>query len=146
MKNNLDLGEEYVELTINNDESRVIRIDLNDLGMIERLNESYQKIDEFQKNHNDIEIKADGSPVDGLNKSAEILKEFKDLIKEQIDFIFDSKVSDVVFGNKNPLSTVKGVPLYERFLNALKPYIEKIAKKECEESNKRVQKYMKVIK
>ena len=146
MKNNLDLGEEYVELTINNDESRVIRIDLNDLGMIERLNESYQKIDEFQKNHDDIEIKSDGSPVDGLNKSAEILKEFKDLIKEQIDFIFDSKVSDVVFGNKNPLSTVKGVPLYERFLNALKPYIEKIAKKEREESNKRVQKYMKVIK
>ena len=146
MKNNLDLGEEYVELTINNDESRVIRIDLNDLGMIERLNESYQKIEEFQKNNKDIEIKPDGTPVDGLMQSAEVLKSFKNLIKEQIDFIFDAKVSDIVFGNKNPLSTVKGVPLYERFLNALKPYIEKIAKKEREESNKRVQKYMKVIK
>lgn len=146
MKNNLDLGEEYVELTINNDENRVIRIDLNDLGMIERLNESYQKIEEFQKNNKDIEIKPDGTPVDGLTKSAEVLKSFKNLIKEQIDFIFDAKVSDIVFGNKNPLSTVKGVPLYERFLNALKPYIEKIAKKEREESNKRVQKYMKVIK
>ena len=42
MKNNLDLGEEYVELTINNDEDRVIRVDLSDFGMIERLNESYK--------------------------------------------------------------------------------------------------------
>ena len=146
MKNNLDLGEEYVELTINNDENRVIRVDLSDFGMIERLNESYKKIDEFQKKHKDIKIKADGSAEDALNESAEILKAFSALVREQIDYILDSKVSDVVFGNKNPLSTVKGVPLYERFLNALKPYIEKIAKREKQESDKRVQKYMKVLK
>lgn len=146
MKNNLDLGEEYVELTINNDENRVIRVDLSDFGMIERLNESYKKIEEFQKQHTDIKINADGTAEDKLNESAEILKAFNALVREQIDYILDSKVSDVVFGNKNPLSTVKGVPLYARFLNALKPYIEKIAKREKEESDKRVQKYMKVLK
>lgn len=146
MRNNLDLGEEYVELTINNDENRVIRIDLTDFGMIERLNDSYKKIDEFQNNHKDIKINSDGTATDRLNESAEILKAFNILIREQIDYILDSKVSDIVFGNKNPLSTVKGVPLYERFLNALKPYIEKIAKKENEESQKRISKYTKVIK
>lgn len=145
MRNNLDLGEEYVELTINNDENRVIRIDLNDFGMIERLSDSYKKIDEFQDNHKDIKINSDGTATDRLNESAEILKAFNNLIREQIDYILDSKVSDIVFGNKNPLSTVKGVPLYERFLNALKPYIEKIAKKENEESKKRISKYTKVI-
>lgn len=146
MKNNLDLGEEYVELTINNDEDRVIRVDLSDFGMIERLNESYKKIEEFQKSHNDVKINPDGTAADKLNESAEILKAFNALVREQIDYILDSKVSDIVFGNKNPLSTVKGVPLYERFLNALRPYIEKIAKREKEESDKRVQKYMKVLK
>lgn len=146
MKNNLDLGEEYVELTINNDEDRVIRVDLSDFGMIERLNESYKKIEEFQKCHNDVKINPDGTAADKLNESAEILKAFNALVREQIDYILDSKVSDIVFGNKNPLSTVKGVPLYERFLNALRPYIEKIAKREKEESDKRVQKYMKVLK
>ena len=146
MKNNLDLGEEYVELTINNDEDRKIRVDLSDFGMIERLNESYKKIDEFQNSHNDVKISPDGTAADKLNESAEILKAFNTLVREQIDYILDSKVSDIVFGNKNPLSTVKGVPLYERFLNALKPYIEKIAKREKEESDKRVQKYMKVLK
>lgn len=146
MKNNLDLGEEYVELTINNDADRVIRVDLSDFGMIERLNESYKKIEDFQKDHNDVKINPDGTAADKLNESAEILKAFNTLVREQIDYILDSKVSDIVFGNKNPLSTVKGVPLYERFLNALKPYIEKIAKRENEESNKRVQKYMKVLK
>lgn len=146
MRNNLDLGEEYVELTINNDENRVIKVDLSDFGMIERLNESYKKIDEFQNSHKDIKINPDGTAADKLNESAEILKAFNTLVREQIDYILDSKVSDIVFGNKNPLSTVKGVPLYERFLNALKPYIEKIAKREKEESDKRVQKYMKVLK
>jgi hypothetical protein len=146
MKNNLDLGEEYVELTINNDESRVIRIDLNDFGIIERINESYKKIDEFQKTHKDVEMKADGTVADGLEKSAEILKAFNNLIREQIDFIFDSKVSDVVFGNKNPLSMVNGVPLYERFITALEPYIKKIAEKESAEAQKRISKYTQVIK
>lgn len=146
MKNNLDLGEEYVELTINNDENRVIRIDLSDLGMIERVNESYRKIEEFQKNNDDVEMNADGTPTDGVLKSAKILTNFKNLICEQIDYILDAKVSHIVFGNKNPLSTVKGVPLYERFLNALKPYIEEIAKREQKESQKRISKYTKVIK
>lgn len=143
---NLDLEEEYIELTINNDESRVIRIDLTDIGMIERLNESYKKIEEFQNTHENIEINSDGSPADGLSQSAEILKSFRNLIKEQIDYIFDSKVADIVFGNKNPLSTVKGVPLYERFLKALKPYIDEIAKREKKESRKKIEKYMKVLK
>ena len=146
MKNNLDLGEEYIELTINNDESRVIRIDLSDVGIIERLNESYKKIDEFQKTNKDIEINSDGTPTDGLAQSAEILKKFKDLINEQIDYILDAKVSHIVFGNKNPLSTVKGVYLWERFLNGLKPYIDKVAEREQKESKKRLSKYMKVIK
>jgi hypothetical protein len=146
MRNNLDLGEEYVELTINNDENRVIRIDLNDIGIIERLNESYKKIDEFQKNNKDIEIKADGTPKDGLEQSAKILKAFRDLIEEQINYILNADVSNIVFGNKNPLSTVKGVYLWERFFNALNPYIEKVVKKEREESQKRILKYTKVIK
>lgn len=143
---NLDLGEEYVELTINNDENRVIKIDLSDLGILERISESYKKIEEFQNIHKDIEIKADGTAADGLIQSAEVLKSFRELINEQIDYILDSKVSNIVFGNKNPLSTVKGIPLYERFLNALKPYINEIAKREEKESKKKIEKYMKVLK
>ena len=143
---NLDLGEEYVELTINNDENRVIKIDLSDLGILERISESYKKIEEFQNAHKDIEIKADGTVADGLLQSAEVLQSFRELINEQIDYILDSKVSNIVFGNKNPLSTVKGIPLYERFLNALKPYINEIAKREEKESKKKIEKYMKVLK
>ena len=146
MRNNLDLGEEYVELTINNDESRVIRIDLTDIGIIERINTSYKKIDEFQKMHKDIKINSDGTAAEGFVQSAEVLGMFNTLIREQIDYILDAKVSDIVFGNKNPLSTVKGVPLYARFIEALTPYIEKIVKKEKAESQKRISKYTKVIK
>ena len=80
MKNNLDLGEEYVELTINNDENRVIRIDLNDIGIIERISGAYKKIEEFQKEHGDIKINSNGSVVEGFEEYAEILSMFNKLI------------------------------------------------------------------
>ena len=142
----LNFNEGYKELAINGDESRVIRIDLTDYGMIERLNESYKKIDEFQKNCEDININADGTPADKLNTSAEMLTKFRTLIEEQIDYILDSKVSKIVFGNKNPLSTVNGVPLYQGFLNALAPYIKEVMQREQKESKKKIEKYTKVLK
>lgn len=146
MRNNLDLGEEYIELTINNDENRVIKIDLTDFGIVERINESYKRIDEFQKEHKDIKINSDGTVAEDFAQSAEVLSMFNKLIRELIDYILDAKVSDIVFGNKNPLSMVKGVPLYGRFINALMPYVEKIAKREQAETEKRISKYTKVIK
>lgn len=143
---NLNIDNGYKEFTINNDPNKVIRINLSDYSIVERINKAYEEIDKITKINEDIELKSDGSPLSELNKAAEIVSKINKAIKDQIDYIFDSPVSDMVFGNQSPLSTVNGVPLYERFLEAITPYIKEEIQKEQKASQKRIEKYTKVVK
>lgn len=143
---NLNFDDGYKEFSINNDPNRVIRFNPADFGIIERIDIAYEEIEKAAKIDVDMELKPDGTPRDDLGKAAEIVKEISDTIKNQIDYIFNSPVSDTVFGNQSPLGLVKGVPLYERFLEVAIPVIQKEVRKEAEASQKRVNKYVSVVK
>lgn len=143
---NLIIDDGFKEFSINNDPNKVIRFNPADFGIIERINNAYKEIEKVQNEVPDIELNNDGSPVDMLSNAAEVVSKVSNTIKKQIDYIFDSPVSDVVFGNQSPLSMVKGVPYYERFLNAVVPIIEKEVKAEQEASRKRIEKYTKQVK
>lgn len=143
---NLIIDDGFKEFSINNDPNKVIRFNPADFGIIERINNAYKEIEKVQNEVPDIELNNDGSPVDMLSAAAEAVSKVDNTIKKQIDYIFDSPVSDVVFGNQSPLSMVKGVPYYERFLNAVVPIIEKEVKAEQEASRKRIEKYTKQVK
>jgi hypothetical protein len=142
----LRFDDGYKEFMINDDPNRVIRFNPADFSIIERIKTAYDEIEKSMKVENDIELKADGTPVEQLGQGAEIVRGINDTIKKQIDYIFNSPVSDMVFGNQSPLGMVKGVPLYERFLNAVIPVIEKEVKEETEASRKRISKYTSQVK
>jgi len=141
---NLNFDDGYKEFSINNDVSRVIRFNPADFSIVERIKVAYDEIEKATHIENDIELKADGTPVEQLGQAAEIVKGVNDTIKKQVDYIFNSPVSDMVFGNQSPLSMVKGMPLYERFLNTLVPVIQKEVKAQQEASQKRISKYTQV--
>lgn len=141
---NLNFDDGYKEFSINGDDSRVIRFNPADFSIIERIKAAYDEIDKATKIENDIELKADGTPIEQLGQASEIVKGINDTIKKQVDYIFNSEVSGMVFGNQSPLSMVKGMPLYERFLNTVVPVIKKEIKAEQEASQKRISKYTKV--
>lgn len=143
---NLNFDDGYKEFSINNDPNRVIRFNPSDFSIIERIKTAYDEIDKATKIDDDIELKSDGTPVEELGKAAEIVKGINDTIKNQIDYIFNSTVSDMVFGKQSPLSMVKGVPLWERFLNVIIPVIQKEVKAEQEASRKRISKYTSQVK
>ncbi len=143
---NLIIDDGYKEFSINGDESRVIRFNPSDFSIIERINTAYEEINKATDIDTDIELKPDGKPVSELEKVAEIVSSINTTIKKQIDYIFNSPVSDAVFGNQSPLSMVKGMPLYERFLNAVVPIIRQEVAKEQEASRKRIDKYTKQVK
>lgn len=137
----------YKEFMINDDPNKVIRFDPADFGIIERFNTAMKNIEEASETiKNDIDINPQGEPLSELEEAAEAVAKVNKLIKDQIDYIFDSPVSDMVFGNKSPLALVKGVPLFERFIMAAKEVIEKEVKKEMEASQKRIEKYTKQVK
>lgn len=143
---NLIIDDGYKEYKINGDENRVIRFNPSDFSIIERINTAYEEINKATDIDTDIELKPDGKPVSELEKVAEIVSSINTTIKKQIDYIFNSPVSDAVFGNQSPLSMVKGMPLYERFLNAVVPIIRQEVAKEQEASRKRIEKYTKQVK
>lgn len=141
---NLSFDDGYKEFSINGDENRVIRFNPGDFAIIERIKTAYDEIEKATKLEQDIELKTDGAPIDEIGKAADIVKGISDTVKKQVDFIFNSPVSDMVFGNQSPLSLVKGVPFYERFLTAIIPVIKKETKLAQEASQKRMSKYTQV--
>jgi hypothetical protein len=142
---NLNFDDGYKEFTINNDPSRVIRFNPADFSIVERIKVAYDEIDKVTQLDEDIELKADGSPAEELVKAAEIVTGINNRIKEMIDYIFNSPVSDKVFGKQSPLSIVKGRPIWQEFLECLEPVIKAEIKKAQEESRKRIEKYTKQV-
>jgi hypothetical protein len=137
----------FKEFMINDDPSRVIRFNPADYGIIERFDKARKEIAaEVDKIQEDINIKPDGSAEDDLGEAADLLDRTNKLIRDKIDYIFDSQVSDIAFGRQSPLSSVKGLPLFERFIRAAQPYIEKEVRKEQEASQKRISKYTSQVK
>ena len=137
----------YKEFMINDDPDKVIRFDPADFGIIERFNTARKNIEKSTDTlGNDVAIDSKGAPVDELESAAEAVSRVSNFIKEQVDYIFDSPVSDMVFGNKSPLAMVKGVPLFERFIVATQSVIEKEIKTEMKASEKRISKYTKQVK
>jgi hypothetical protein len=143
---NLNFDDGFKEFSINNDPNRVIRFNPADFGIIERINTAYQEIDKATQIDDDIELKADGSPIEELGKAAELVSGINNKIRDMIDYIFNSPVSDKVFGKQSPLSIVKGRPLWQGFIECLNPVIKAEVKKAQEESQKRISKYTKQVK
>lgn len=142
----LSFDEGYKEFSINGDENRVIRFNPSDLAIIKRLEEAKNKISESMAIKDDIELDNEGKPVDSLENYSKVISHIDNVIKEQINYIFDSDVANVVFGNQSPLANIKGKPLYERFMESVMPEIKKAVEEESKESRKRVAKYTKVVK
>lgn len=137
----------FKEFMINDDPNRIIRFDPADFGIIERFNTARKNIEKSTSIlDDDIDIDNNGEPVDELEEAAETINKVNKFIREQVDYIFDSPVSDIAFGNKSPLAMVKGVPLFERFIVAAQSYIEKEIKAEMKASEKRISKYTKQVK
>lgn len=147
---NLIIDDGLKEFMINGDKNKVIRFNPADINLLERFDKAYKSIEEEQRRiEKDIELKTNGEPIEGVEdyeQALEIIQGLNQLIKDKIDYIFDSEVADVIFGNQSPMSTVKGRPFFERVFDAIQPILEKEITAEQKASEKRVNKYTGQIK
>lgn len=119
-----------IPITIDNErgeELGVVYINPNDFNILNRLDEVKAKISAISIGADEI--------------TGEKIKNVDIAIREQINYLFDYNVADVVFKKQHSLSTYNGITFIERLLNALTPVIRDIMQKETEKSEKRMSKY-----
>lgn len=122
----LNFDDGLKRLAINGDENRVIVVNPTDVGIVKRYREKFPEIEKLSaETENSEEI------ADVLDKK----------VREFIDYIIGSPVSETVFGKTNCLSIAGGQTVFENFLTAYMEYMKPEIKAEYERSRKRVEKY-----
>lgn len=142
----LNFDDGYQSFAINGDESRVIRFNPSDPNVIQRFQEAEDHIKESQDKIRNINLNPDGTPTDSsLEEAAEALKEFDSIVREQLNFIFNSDIYDTVFAGQSPLCIVgsQKIYLFEAFMNSVLPMIQKETEKYEKASKARINKYTK---
>lgn len=122
----LNFNDGLKRLAINGDESRVIVVNPTDMGLVSRYREKLPEIEKIN--------------IDSEN-SEEIMQILDSKVREFVDYIIGSKVSDVVFGTANCISMADGKMLFENFMTAYMEFMNPEIKAEYERSRKRVEKY-----
>lgn len=134
MAKKMIFDEGFKEFNINGDPNRVIRFNPTDISIIERAQKVKKEIGEEVKKLDKLEINDDEAV-------AKAVEEVNKIIKEKINYIFGSDVSEAVFGVQSPLASANGVTLAERFIAAAIPIIQKEIEDEDKKSKARMSKY-----
>lgn len=115
----IDLSEiRKQRIRIDGDNNRIVELNLSDMGILNRLTESYPKLERLQEKAIKMSENVSGEDFDEVKLG----KDLKSLDKEMrniIDGIFDSKVSDVCVPNGTMFDPHGGMCKYEYVINAL---------------------------
>jgi hypothetical protein len=130
---NKDLGVK--EYCFADDETAIIRVNTRDPNLYTRINEAKK---ELQK----LADKYENFRSDNPEEISAMIIEFDTKVKEQIDYMFNSPVSEVAFGVSSSVAVYDGVPAFQAFLNAILPEVEKEIDKEQKKAEKNVSKYV----
>lgn len=126
-------GVQKTRFRINGDNNAIIELNTSDIGAVFRLEEAYPKL------HDQLKNIAELNPEDpGFN---EALKEADRAMREQIDYIFDSPVSEVCAKNGTMYDPFEGSFRFEHILNCLTKLYETTLNDEYKKMNARIQKH-----
>ncbi|MGN0506635.1 MAG: hypothetical protein ACI4FZ_08745 [Lachnospiraceae bacterium] len=127
----LNFDEGYKEFAINDDPNRVIRFNPSDVAIVERIKNASAALEKLVEEYGTEE-----------ETKEEAFARLDKAIKEQIDYMFNQPVAEIVFGGQSPMSPVGGKMLFERFLESVTPVIEESVRNEQKASAERVGKYV----
>lgn len=145
MAMNINFDDGIEEITINNDKNRVLRVNVRDIGILDRVQ---HVADNFQN-----QIKALGEELTITNDGeatvpeiAETVRRINQEMRTEFDSIFYEGASEIVFGKQNPLSMSNGNTIFNNFMTAFAEYIKPFIEKETKKMQKNIEKYRKAYK
>lgn len=136
----LSTGRVEFPIEFDNGDKGSIYLNPTDPTLAIRLKDFGSSVSEKLKAYDDMEVTPDGQAKD--ESDIERFREMLNIIYEEIDKAFDSKISDVVFKHCSPLAIVDGDYFMMNFVNAITPEIEKHNKKAMEQAEKKMAKHL----
>ena len=124
------------EYCFQNDETAIIRVNTSDPNLYSRLQKGKKRLEKLAEKYRDFSS-------DNSDEVVEMIDDIDKKIKSEINYMFDSDVSAVAFGNANCLELDDdGEPTFKNFLNALLPVVEEEIKAKQNKANKNISKYV----
>ena len=140
-------GARKKKIRIDGDDNRILELNTSDLNLLVRLREVYPQLNALSKDafsnwpqetfSEDTDFMSDPN----VSKATEILKETDGKMRDLIDYIFDSNVSEVCAPSGNMYDPVGGKLRYEHIVECLSSLYEKDISLEMKKISKRVQKH-----
>lgn len=145
---NINFDDGIKEISINGDENRILRVNVTDLGLIDRVDTSIKHLErEMEKLDSEkIKLSSDGEAQDGMSEVAEQIRKLNKLFRDEFDNVFYPGSSEIVFGNQNPLSISDGKTIFENFMVAFAKYIKPFIEEESKKTKKNIDKYRRLYK
>lgn len=134
---------------IDGDATRIIELNISDMGIVSRIADSYSKLDELSKKA--LEIEADSDVMENAETAEErdsamvslgsSIKEIDTEMRKIIDEIFDSNVSEVCVPSGSMFDPFNGKLRYEYIMDALLPHYEENISSEAKKVKANVAKH-----
>lgn len=145
MAMNINFDDGIEEITINNDKNRVLRVNVRDIGILDRVQhvaDNFQN--QIQTLGEELTITSDGEAT--VPEIAETVRRINQEMRTEFDSIFYEGASEIVFGKQNPLSMSNGNTIFNNFMTAFAEYIKPFIEKETKKMQKNIEKYRKAYK
>lgn len=146
----LSLGISRQRIRIDGDDEKILLLNLSDLGIVDRLNEAYPKLKDLEEEFSKIKTEESSNDEESETSFSVFGKQLKtvdDKMRELIDYVFDSNVSEVCVGTSSMCSIRDGYFFYEIIIDSLsKLYNTEISKEAnavVDRINKHTNKYTK---
>ena len=105
---------------INGDNTKILELNVSDMGIVSRLDEAYPKLMALQDKVSAIaDINEEADDIELLSTTASKLKEIDTEMREILDFIFQSNVSEVCGSEGSMYDPIEGTFRYEHIISTL---------------------------
>jgi hypothetical protein len=105
---------------INGDNTKILELNVSDMGIVSRLDEAYPKLMALQDKVSAIaDINEEADDMELLSTTASKLKEIDTEMREILDFIFQSNVSEVCGSEGSMYDPIEGTFRYEHIISTL---------------------------
>lgn len=121
-------------IRIDGDDNRILELDTSDLGVISRLKDLQPKLDELTKEGEELSLIGDLSEDENFNSLADKFKSLDNKMREILDTLFQSNVSEVCAPTGSMLDPIGGVYRWEVIIDSLINLYNDTIKKETKKA------------